>query len=105
MDEAGDPGESPQSLLSSVCPPTPIPYFLPGPFLLFPAGTHLISGDREAQEQQKTDIKVSVLQKKAVATLKVTGCWGEKSPWDLGYRVVTAAPRLSDLQQLPRGRV
>lgn len=107
MDEAGDPGESPSSLLSSHLPSHPTPYVLPGPFffLLFLDGTHLISGDREAQEQGETDTKVSVPRKKAIATLKVTGCWGEGSPWDLGSRVVTEAPRLSDLQQLLGGRV
>ncbi|EDL06165.1 mCG125376, isoform CRA_a, partial [Mus musculus] len=34
-------------------------------------GTHLISGDREAQEQGETDSKVSVPRKKAIATLKI----------------------------------
>lgn len=71
--------------------------------MLFPDGTHLISGEREAQEQGETDIKVSVPRKKAIATLKVTGCWEKGSPRDLGYRVVTEAPCLSDLPQLPRG--
>ncbi|EDL85878.1 fer-1-like 4 (C. elegans) (predicted), isoform CRA_a [Rattus norvegicus] len=36
-----------------------------------PDGTHLISGEREAQEQGETDIKVSVPRKKAIATLKI----------------------------------
>ncbi|XP_041526645.1 fer-1-like protein 4 [Microtus oregoni] len=36
-----------------------------------PDGTHLISADREAQEQGRTDTKVSGPQKKAIATLKI----------------------------------
>lgn len=105
MEDAGDPGESPDFCSCSISPPIPVPTFLPGPFLLFPDGTHLISGDREAQEQGRTDIKVSGPQKKAIATLKVTRCWGEGCPLDLGNRVVTETPHLSDLQQLPRGGV
>ncbi|MEJ1278972.1 hypothetical protein NN561_009898 [Cricetulus griseus] len=71
MEDAGDPGESPDFCSCSISPPIPVPTFLPGPFLLFPDGTHLISGDREAQEQGRTDIKVSGPQKKAIATLKI----------------------------------
>ncbi|XP_057637172.1 fer-1-like protein 4 [Chionomys nivalis] len=36
-----------------------------------PDGTHLISADREAQEQGRTDTKVSGPRKKAIATLKI----------------------------------
>ncbi|XP_040588599.1 fer-1-like protein 4 [Mesocricetus auratus] len=36
-----------------------------------PGGTYLVSGDREAQEQGRTGVKVSGPRKKAIATLKI----------------------------------
>lgn len=44
-----------------------------GALLLFPDGVNLISVDGEAQDQGEAEIKGPVFQKKAIATLKVTG--------------------------------
>ena len=52
--------------------PTPVSN---GAFLLFPDGVHPISVDGEAHDQGELEVKGSVSQKKALATLKVTGCW------------------------------
>lgn len=64
-------------LLLSVFPLPHTPVFLTRTFLLFPDGINLTSMDGEAQDQVETEVKGSVSQKKAVATLKVTMCQGE----------------------------
>lgn len=62
----------------SLLPLTPV--FLTVAFLLFPDGVNLISVDGEAQDQGQgeAEVKGSISQKKAVATLKVSGYLGER---------------------------
>lgn len=62
-------------------------------FLLFPDGVNLISVDGEAQDQGQgeAEVKGSVSQKKAIATLKISGCPGERTVLGSGHRPVTEA--------------
>lgn len=64
-------------LLLSVFPLPHMQVFLTRTFLLFPDGANLTSMNGEAQDQVEAEVKGSVSQKKAIATLKVTGCQGE----------------------------
>ncbi|VTJ78099.1 Hypothetical predicted protein [Marmota monax] len=54
-------------------------------------GANLISVEGEAKDQGEADVKGSVSQKRAIATLKVTGCWDEGSPLGSGCQAVSEA--------------
>lgn len=50
-----------------------------------------MSVEGEAKDQGEVDVKGSVSQKKAIATLKVTGCWERRVPLGSGCQAVTEA--------------
>lgn len=91
MDDVGDSGKRLAFLFFLfVSPSLPHTSISNGAFLLFPDGGNLLSVDGEAQDQGKAEVKGSVSQKKAITTLKVTGCCKRGFCSDSG-RAVTEA--------------
>lgn len=107
MDDPGESGRRFGFLVPTLSPSLPTAVFLIMAFLPFPDGVHLVSVDGEAQDQGQgeAEVKGSVSQKKAIATLKVSGGQGKGILLGFWTLVCHGGPGLSDLQQYPGGRV
>lgn len=78
MDDPGDSGKTFSLLVLALClPSSPDTSISNWAFLLFPDGFNFTSMNGEAQDQSEAEVKDSMSLKKAIATLKVTGCWAE----------------------------
>lgn len=87
MDDPGESGRRFGFLVPTLCvslPPVTRVFQIVA-FLLFPDGVNLISVDGEVQDQRQgeAEVKGSVSQKKAIATLKVSG--GQRKGILLGF--------------------